>query len=660
MGEAEDVLLEAAAHVGAATRALWSRNTDASQQKEERAAAAERRIAAWASALGHAPLALAAWDGPPPASRLARWLGRPAPWQELPAATAWSDGSQLFLPRARLEGASAEDHERLLLAALAQGHRVARGRLTDEAESSLARDVRFALEAALGDAELAAALPGLADAIARARRAALAARPARERLQPAERVVEDLVRLLLAAPLTRLASLVASQTRRCSELRAATPGTYRGVAPVEHWGAPGGAPTATRTAPASRPGAPAPQGRSPRARSLARSIRRRAADEHDADGRAGPFVLPHGDAHLAVQDAHGVVRPEDRGDEDADALADELSRIGELPTLRSAGAVREILAAGHRRNGAHAADAAPAGCAARAFSYPEWDAGRCAYRNPGVALREIAPPVGDPLWAARKRHESRALLAQLRRQFEALRPRRERVGRQLEGDCVDVHGVVAEHAEQRAGRAPEGRLYGRERPQRRDVAVALLIDASGSTDAWVSRGERVIDVAKHAALCLGEALTALGDRHAVYAFSGRGPGDVQVAAVKRFPEPWTDLTRARLAGLEPDRSTRLGGPIRHLTAQLALQPARVRLLILLSDGKPDDDDAYEGSYGREDVRQAVAEARGAGVRPFCVTIDRSGGSYLPHLFGPHGYTILWDVRQLPARLPAIYRRLAGL
>jgi nitric oxide reductase NorD protein len=168
----------------------------------------------------------------------------------------------------------------------------------------------------------------------------------------------------------------------------------------------------------------------------------------------------------------------------------------------------------------------------------------------------------------------------------------------------------------------------------------------------------VIDVAKTAALFLGEALAALGDRHAVYAFSGRGRSDVRVVVAKRFEEPWSGRVRERIGALEPDRATRLGGAIRHVTARLARVPTRVRLLLVLSDGRPDDDDVYEGPYGLEDVRQAVFEARRTGVRPFCVTIDRSGPGYVPRLFGAAGYTVVWDVRQLPARLPTLYRRLA--
>ncbi|HEY8493506.1 MAG TPA: hypothetical protein VIN04_06400, partial [Myxococcota bacterium] len=386
---------------------------------------------------------------------------------------------------------------------------------------------------------------------------------------------------------------------------------YRGMAPVEHWGAPAppGVPTPAAAGEALLRAANA---RRPGSRRLPRTVRRRRLEPGEGEGRGGPFLVPHGDPHLAVQDPAGVLRPRDRGaDEDLDALADELARIGTLPAVRDAGEVAEVLEPeGPRASGGDASAAQVAGGTGPvAYRYPEWDARRGAYRDPGIVLRETLLSSADSAWAEEAGRRHRRLLARLRRQFEALRPRRERIGRQLEGDLLDLDGIAAEHAARRAGFGPEGRIYTRERPRRRDVAVLLLIDASGSTDAWVARGERVIDVARMAALCLGEALAALGDRFAIAAFSGRGPGDVRFGVAKRFAEPWSDTVRARIGALQPDRATRLGGPIRHASARLAREPARARLLIVISDGKPHDDDAYEGRYGLEDVRQAVFEAR---------------------------------------------------
>jgi len=669
VSDPEDVLLAAAERVATATRELWARGGDPRAAPARRADAAARRIATWLEAVFGDALPCAPCEAPPAAGRLERALGAPAPWRLRPQAAAWTDGARIQLPRARLEGEGEDDAAQLLLAALAQGLRAARGRAPAPAAPPPARDVRFALEAALGDAELAALLPGLARALDAARAAARTRRPDLARLHPAEREVERLVRDLLEGPAAEararvervlgrpagadaIAAHAAAVAARCADAR------YRGMAPVEPWGVPAGAPAPPRER-ASDPAHEPARARVPRRATLPRPVRRRALDEGEAEGRSGPFALPHGDPHLAVQDARGVVRPEDRGDEDLDALAEELARAGELPVVRSGSEPREVLASEQRAaSGAARAAASAAAGAPRAFTYPEWDAARAAYRDPGIVLRERPLADADRGFAARVRREHGPLLSEIRRRFEALRPRRAWVGRQIEGDAVDVDGIAAEHAERRAGLTPEGRVYARERPQRRDVAVALLVDASGSTDAWVSRGERVIDVAKTAALCLGEALAALGDRFAVYAFSGRGPADVRVFVAKRFAEPWGEAARARIGALEPDRATRLGGPIRHVTARLAQVPARARLLLVLSDGKPDDDDAYEGRHGLEDVRQAAFEARRAGVRPFCVTIDRAGPSYLPRLFGPAGYTVLWDVRQLPARLPALYRRLA--
>ena len=183
------------------------------------------------------------------------------------------------------------------------------------------------------------------------------------------------------------------------------------------------------------------------------------------------------------------------------------------------------------------------------------------------------------------------------------------------------------------------------------------VDARGSTDSWVSRSRTVLEVEKQAALVFCEALESLGDRYGVYAFSGRSARDVRIERAKAIEERYGDKARARIGGLSGSAYTRLGAPIRHLTALLARQRSRVRLLFLLSDGKPNDEDEYEGRYGIEDTRQAVAEACLQGLSVFCLTVDREGSAYLPHMFGPHGYAVVAAVAELPLRLPEIYRIL---
>ena len=103
----------------------------------------------------------------------------------------------------------------------------------------------------------------------------------------------------------------------------------------------------------------------------------------------------------------------------------------------------------------------------------------------------------------------------------------------------------------------------------------------------------------------------------------------------------------------------MGAAVRHACALLERQPAALRLLLILSDGKPHDIDLYEGRYGIEDTRHALIDARTRGIKPFCVTIDKEGAAYLPHLFGPGGFTVLRKPEELPLRLPLLYAQLTG-
>jgi nitric oxide reductase NorD protein len=222
---------------------------------------------------------------------------------------------------------------------------------------------------------------------------------------------------------------------------------------------------------------------------------------------------------------------------------------------------------------------------------------------------------------------------------------------------VDLAAYVASHADRRAGRAADDRLYEAIRPARRDVAIALLVDISGSTDSWITQNLRVIDVEKEALLVVCDALEALGDPYTIMAFSGEGPEAVAVLSLKPFEERSSTVVRRRIAALEPDRYTRIGAALRHTTALLMRKPARHRLLLVLSDGKPNDIDRYEGRYGVEDARQAVTEARMQGLHPFCVTVDRHAPAYMPRIFGSGGYAALHHPEHLPSVLVDVLRRL---
>ena len=284
--------------------------------------------------------------------------------------------------------------------------------------------------------------------------------------------------------------------------------------------------------------------------------------------------------------------------------------------------------------------------------YPEWDHGRQHYRKNWCVMREkeVQPVHDDFCRDALARHH--ALVRHLRRSFEAMREESRLLKRQIHGDEVDIDALVEALADAHDGREMSDRLFVRLQRAERSIAVAFMVDMSGSTRGWINEAER------EALMLLCEALERLGDRYAIYGFSGITRKRCELFRIKTFAEPYSEDVRARISGIRPQEYTRMGFAIRHLTRLLGEVEARTKVLITLSDGRPDDYfDPYRGPYGIEDTRMALLEARRAGVHPFCITIDRDARDYLPHMYGPASYVVIDDVAKLPREVSDIYRRL---
>ncbi|CAI8825889.1 Protein NorD [Pseudomonas marginalis] len=285
---------------------------------------------------------------------------------------------------------------------------------------------------------------------------------------------------------------------------------------------------------------------------------------------------------------------------------------------------------------------------------PEWDYRQQCLR-PGFVNLQLMQPRADapqPLPARLLGPAQR-----LRRQFQQLRTDRQWLRRQPQGAELDLQAWVDFQAQRQHGACTERGLYQEQRHTRRDLACLLLADLSMSTDAHLNDEQKVIDVIRDSLLLFGESLDGLGDAFALYGFSSLRRHQVRLHQLKTFEQVYDDRTRGCIQALKPGYYTRMGAAIRQATQLLGACKQRRKLLLLLTDGKPNDLDLYEGRYGVEDTRQAVAEARRQGLIPFCITIDRQAGDYLPYMFGAHGYTLIRQPEQLPLRLPQLYRQL---
>ena len=287
----------------------------------------------------------------------------------------------------------------------------------------------------------------------------------------------------------------------------------------------------------------------------------------------------------------------------------------------------------------------------RVALYPEWDYTRQRFRDAFCALTEHEVPFGDEAFVVNTRQRYHGLAKSIQRVFEAIMSEAQRQRRQAHGDELDLDALVEAHIDRLHGREMSDRLYTHFRKAGRDVAVMFMVDMSGSTKGWVNDAER------ESLILLCDAVTTLGDQYAIYGFSGRTNKRCEVYRIKTFNEPYSGDVRRRISGMAPKAYTRMGVAIRHLGKLLSAVPARTKLLITLSDGKPEDYGSYRGRYGIEDTRHALLEVKRSGIHPFCITIDKEAQSYLPHMYGTSNFTVVDEVTKLPYKVADIYRRL---
>jgi nitric oxide reductase NorD protein len=489
-------------------------------------------------------------------------------------------------------------------------------------------------------AAVLAACPGLTSPYAQLCRAMREARPDRS-LPRAEAGVERIVLALLRGPTSASSdswSALVSET----SLPAHVPSGYQPLLPVPLW------PDAwTRDAEKSLGDRDEPAGPGTLA---AADIRKRLAVRRDSDQaqRNDPFVLNRFEKILAMAEMVNVSRPaNDDEDEDAEKAADDME---ELSLSKHHGKPATRL----KFDLDLPPEAVDTTCLTADLTYPEWDYTRRTYLADHCRVHAAPASEQGESWAPDE--DARRRIRRVRRQFEALRPKHEILRAQVDGEELDIDAVVRARSDLRAGGIGSDRVHLASRRQAHDLAVSLLVDVSLSTDAWVDN-RRILDVEKETLLVLSHGLAACGDSHAIMTFTSRRRSWVRVETVKDFDEPLNEAVLRRISALKPGFYTRIGAGIRHATARLAERPNRQKLLLVLTDGKPNDIDHYEGRFGIEDTRHAVMEARRAGVCVFGVTVDRDAQSYFPTLFGRGGYAIVGQIAKLPSALPAIYRHL---
>ena len=252
--------------------------------------------------------------------------------------------------------------------------------------------------------------------------------------------------------------------------------------------------------------------------------------------------------------------------------------------------------------------------------------------------------------------EDKRRIRAVKRQFEVLHPRRVFQPRQIDGSELDMDAIILAKADLVATGESSDKIYLSQRQIERDLAVAFLVDTSRSTEVAVGETS-VIDVAQKSLAALASGVDAAGDRLAIWGFCSLRRDRVFMTKCKDFQTPMSGEVMSNIFSLQPKHYTRLGAAIRHASAELAKQTAAHKLLIVLTDGKPNDLDHYEGQYGIEDSHMAVREARRLGQTVHAVIIDEDGQDWFARIFSRYGFNLLPHPDRLYDALPEIYRAL---
>jgi len=464
--------------------------------------------------------------------------------------------------------------------------------------------------------------PGLRDAHA-AMAAHLAATRRGPRLPAAEAAVERLVRAALGSP----------EPGEVPGGRA--PRGYRTWAPV---------PILLRLVPPGAGRAPAEASDAP-APSLPTTTRKTAKrEDRDQANRTDSFIVHRFEAIMSWAESLNLNRTTDDDDaENAQKAAEDQDHITLSDHVRRAASRLRLSLDLSPQDAEHERLSAR-------FTYPEWNHRARALMPDHTRVLEVEGDPGSDFTPDPR------LVARVRRQFAPLHPRRVLLSRQVDGTDLDLDAVVASRVAIHAGATGSDRVWQASRATARDLSVAFLLDCSRSTEAAVGDAS-VIDTARHALAALAAGIDSAGDRLGIWGFSSLRRDRVFLTRAKTFDEPMSPGVTARIGGFRPGHYTRLGAAIRHASAMLAEEPSARRLLLVLTDGKPNDLDHYEGVHGIEDSRMAVREARAAGQSVHGVVVDLDGQDWFARIFGRGGFTLLPHPARLPRALPEIYQTL---
>ncbi len=287
--------------------------------------------------------------------------------------------------------------------------------------------------------------------------------------------------------------------------------------------------------------------------------------------------------------------------------------------------------------------------------YDEWDFGKGVYKENFCKVYPKLQQKTDADYYKKTITKNASTLLGLRKMLTNVNNKMQQQKRQTQGDEFDIDAITDLYVDLHSKRTPSEKVYVSNRKKEKDLSILILLDISLSSDSYAA-GNRVIDVEKEVSILFGEILNEFNIDFSIDSFYSKTRNYSTYLTVKDFDENW-NIGKHKIGAVEPSGYTRIGAALRHAGARLDQRKTKNKWVILISDGKPNDYDKYEGKYGINDVKQALRELNSKNINSYALAIEAEAKYYLPQMFGQNHYQILTSSSALLQSLVKLYEKI---
>ena len=287
--------------------------------------------------------------------------------------------------------------------------------------------------------------------------------------------------------------------------------------------------------------------------------------------------------------------------------------------------------------------------------YNEWDFSKRIYKENFCKVYPKSQQKTDSNYYKNTITKNASTLMGLRKMLTNVNNKMQQQKRQTQGDEFDIDAITDLYIDVHSKRTPSEKIYISNRKKEKDLSILILLDISLSSDGYAD-GNRVIDVEKEVSILFGEMLNEFNIDFSIDSFYSKTRNFSTYLTLKDFDESW-NVAKHKIGAVEPNGYTRIGAALRHAGARLDSRKTKNKWVILISDGKPNDYDKYEGKYGINDVKQALRELNGRNINSYALAIEAQAKYYLPQMFGQNHYQILTTPVELLNSLVKLYEKI---